>query len=77
MRSALWEAHAGASMSDPVRPLRLLIVDNHEVVRQGLIAFLDRHEQFAVVAEAGTCAEAVSQVRTWLEKPQQAEARRT
>jgi DNA-binding NarL/FixJ family response regulator len=60
------DAHAGASMSGPDRPLRLLVVDDHEVVRQGLIAFLDRHGQFEVVAEAGTCAEAVSQARKFV-----------
>ena len=43
--------------------MRLLVVDDHEVVRRGLIAFLDRHGQFEVVAEAGTCAEAISQAR--------------
>jgi two-component system, NarL family, response regulator DevR len=43
------------------RPLRLLIVDDHEVVRQGLVALLDRREGFVVVAEAGTAAEAVQQ----------------
>ena len=53
-------------MSDPDRPLRLLVVDDHEVVRQGLIAFLDRHGQFEVVAEAGTCAEAISQARRFV-----------
>ena len=40
-------------------PLRLLIVDDHEVVRQGLVALFDRREGFQVVAEAGTVAEAV------------------
>ncbi|MEO8463570.1 MAG: response regulator transcription factor [Chloroflexota bacterium] len=44
-----------------VRPLRLLVVDDHEVVRQGLVALLDRRESFQVVAEAGTVAEAVEQ----------------
>jgi two-component system, NarL family, response regulator DevR len=44
-------------------PLRLLIVDDHEVVRQGLVALLDRREGFQVVAEAGTVAEAVEQAR--------------
>jgi Response regulator containing a CheY-like receiver domain and an HTH DNA-binding domain len=53
-------------MSAPDRPLRLLVVDDHEVVRQGLIAFLDRHGQFNVVAEAGTCAEAISQARKYV-----------
>ncbi len=43
------------------RPLRLLVVDDHEVVRQGLVALLDRREGFEVVAEAGTAAEAVAQ----------------
>jgi two-component system response regulator DevR len=42
-------------------PLRLLIVDDHEVVRQGLVALLDRREGFQVVAEAGNVAEAIEQ----------------
>ena len=44
-------------------PLRLLIVDDHEVVRQGLVALLDRREEFQVVAEAGTVADAITQAR--------------
>lgn len=44
----------------PASPLRLLIVDDHEVVRQGLAALLGRHETFQVVAEAGTVAEALA-----------------
>ncbi len=52
-------------MTDPQaqRVLRLLVVDDHEVVRQGLVALLDRREGFQVVAEAGTVAEAVEQAR--------------
>jgi two-component system response regulator DevR len=45
------------------RPLRLLIVDDHEVVRRGLVELLGRRGRFEVVAEAGTCAEAVTQAR--------------
>jgi len=45
------------------RPLRLLVVDDHEVVRQGLVSLLDRREHFQVVAEAGTAAEAVEMTR--------------
>ncbi len=41
-------------------PLRLLVVDDHEVVRQGLVAVLSRHEEFQIVAEAGTVAEALA-----------------
>jgi DNA-binding NarL/FixJ family response regulator len=52
-------------MSDQIdaRPLRLLVVDDHEVVRQGLVSLLDRREHFQVVAEAGTAAEAVEMAR--------------
>jgi DNA-binding NarL/FixJ family response regulator len=44
-------------------PMRLLVVDDHEVVRQGLVALLDRRDAFQVVAEAGTVAEALDQAR--------------
>ena len=43
-----------------VTPLRLLVVDDHEIVRQGLVALLDRREGFQVVAQAGTVDEAVA-----------------
>jgi DNA-binding NarL/FixJ family response regulator len=45
------------------RPLRILVVDDHEVVRRGLVAYLERRAQFQVVAEAGSCAEAMTQAR--------------
>jgi two-component system, NarL family, response regulator DevR len=52
-------------MSEPhvARPLRLLVVDDHEIVRQGLVALLDRRPGFQVVGEAGTVAEAVAEAR--------------
>jgi DNA-binding NarL/FixJ family response regulator len=50
-------------MPDPTAPLRLLVVDDHEVVRQGLVAYLGRRDAFQVVAEAGTAAEAITQAR--------------
>ena len=51
------------SPSPAVRPLSLLIVDDHEVVRQGLVALLGRRPEFQVVAEAGTVADAVEAAR--------------
>jgi DNA-binding NarL/FixJ family response regulator len=42
------------------RPLRVLVVDDHEVVREGLVALLDRRSAFNVVAQAGTSAEAIA-----------------
>jgi two-component system, NarL family, response regulator DevR len=47
--------------TEPVRPLRLLVVDDHEVVRQGLVALLDRRPGFEVVAQAGSVAESLEQ----------------
>jgi two-component system response regulator DevR len=47
----------------PPRVFRILVVDDHEVVRQGLVALLDRRESFQVVAEAGTVAEAIEQAQ--------------
>lgn len=41
---------------------RILLVDDHEVVRLGLKALLDRHPNFEVVGEAGSAHEAVVQV---------------
>jgi two-component system response regulator DevR len=49
--------------SPAARPLSLLIVDDHEVVRQGLVALLGRRPEFQVVAEAGTVADAVEAAR--------------
>lgn len=41
---------------------RILIVDDHEVVRLGLKALIDRAPQFEVIGEAGTAKEALEQV---------------
>lgn len=41
---------------------RIVLVDDHEVVRLGLKSLLDRHPQFEVVGEAGSAREAVEQV---------------
>jgi len=41
------------------KPLRIMIVDDHEVVRMGLRALLEQHGAIEVVGEAATSAEAV------------------
>ena len=41
---------------------RILLVDDHEVVRLGLKALLDRHPNFEVIGEAGSAREALEQV---------------
>lgn len=41
---------------------RILLVDDHEVVRLGLKSLLERHSNFDVVGEAGSAREAIEQV---------------
>lgn len=41
---------------------RILLVDDHEVVRLGLKALIDRHDHFEVVGEAGSAREAIEAV---------------
>jgi DNA-binding NarL/FixJ family response regulator len=43
------------------RPLRLLIVDDHEVVREGLRSLLNRREGITVVGDAGSVATAIEE----------------
>jgi DNA-binding NarL/FixJ family response regulator len=46
--------------------VRILIVDDHEIVREGLRSSLSAHEAFEVVAEAGSGQEALRRVRQTL-----------
>src|SRR5207237_9910195 len=54
-----------ASMTDEERPgsnpLRVMLVDDHEVVRNGLRAMLEAAGEMRVVAEAGSVADAIAQ----------------
>jgi len=43
------------------QPIRVLIVDDHEVVREGLRALLRRRSNITVVGEAGSVASAIEQ----------------
>lgn len=48
-----------------MRQLRILLVDDHEVVRLSLKALIGRQPSFEVVAEAGTADEAVEKARVY------------
>jgi len=48
-----------------MKKYRILLVDDHEVVRLGLRSLLERHSQFEVVAEAATARDAVEQVELY------------
>lgn len=45
-------------------PLRVLIVDDHDIVRRGLATLISRQDGLEVVGEAGTAAEAVEKARS-------------
>ena len=40
--------------------IRVLVVDDHFVVRAGVASFIDSHEDMTLVGEAGTCDDAIS-----------------
>jgi Response regulator containing a CheY-like receiver domain and an HTH DNA-binding domain len=44
-------------------PVKIMLVDDHEIVRMGIRTLLERRAGFTVVGEAGTAAEAVSVAR--------------
>ena len=44
-------------MSD--EPIRVMLVDDHEVVREGLRTLIGRHKELTIAAEASTMAEAI------------------
>jgi DNA-binding NarL/FixJ family response regulator len=45
--------------------IRIVIVDDHEVVRIGMRSLLEQYSQYEVVGEAGNAKEAVAQVETY------------
>lgn len=42
------------------KPIRIVIADDHDLVRQGIRGFLETHADLAIVGEAGDAATAVS-----------------
>jgi DNA-binding NarL/FixJ family response regulator len=57
------ETTSDASGANRASPIRILIADDHEVVRIGLVALLNRQDDFQVVAEASSGEEAVRLAR--------------
>ncbi|MBH0204102.1 MAG: response regulator transcription factor, partial [Nitrospira sp.] len=47
----------------PVQTIRVLLVDDHEVIRVGLRTVLAQNQGITVVGEAGTMADAVQQTQ--------------
>lgn len=47
------------------KTVRILVADDHTVVRAGLRALLERHDHLRVIAEASTGEEAVEKAKEW------------
>lgn len=45
-----------------MNPVRILVVDDHQLFREGLVALLDAAAETSVVGEAGTGAEAIAKL---------------
>ena len=45
-------------------PITVFLLDDHEIVRRGLVDLLESHDDFRVVGEAGTAAEALRRIPT-------------
>ncbi|KUO09928.1 response regulator [Streptomyces sp. DSM 15324] len=57
-------ASAASGPSAASKPIRILLADDHALVRRGVRLILDREPDLRVVAEAGDGAEAIEQART-------------
>ena len=49
-------------MTEPTKPIRVFLLDDHEVVRRGLATLLESVDDFEVVGEASTAAEALARI---------------
>jgi DNA-binding NarL/FixJ family response regulator len=45
-------------------PITVFLLDDHEIVRRGLVDLLESHDDFRVIGEAGTAAEALRRIPT-------------
>jgi two-component system response regulator DevR len=48
--------------ADPVEPIRVFLLDDHEIVRRGIADLLQAERDIVVVGEAGTAAEALRRI---------------
>jgi DNA-binding NarL/FixJ family response regulator len=47
---------------DPDRPIRVFLLDDHEIVRQGIAALLETQPDMVVIGEASSCGEALARI---------------
>jgi two-component system, NarL family, response regulator len=54
-------AESPSALPRPVRRIRVLCVDDHQIVREGIALMIDRQRDMEVVASAGTVEDALAQ----------------
>ena len=62
VRTVPGRAGDGGDGGAGVRPVRIVLVDDHSIMRQGLRAVLEREDDLRIVGEAGSAAEAITAV---------------
>lgn len=62
MTATLTASGVSPDVADDTGTIDIVLVDDHAILRQGLRAILEREDDFAVVAEASTPAEAMTTV---------------
>lgn len=50
----------GMTVPDPAAPIRVLIVDDHPIVREGIAALIERQADMVTVGEASSGEEAIA-----------------
>lgn len=53
-------------MSNPMANVRVVLVDDHHVVRRGLRSFLDSFDDINVIGEAANGEDLLTQIEAWL-----------
>jgi DNA-binding NarL/FixJ family response regulator len=56
------QSRASDDQTAPTRPIRVFLVDDHEIVRDGLRAVIDATDDLEVVGEASTVADAITRL---------------
>ena len=64
LRKVFQERQGGKVVSDVASPMRILVVDDHPVFREGVAALVSGESDMSIVAQAANGREAIQQFRT-------------
>jgi len=61
-RTEVVQSRSAATEPTPTRPIRVFLVDDHEIVRDGLRAVIDASDDLEVVGEAANVVDAIARI---------------